>query len=170
MPQEHPEDLTHERLLTLLDYDPHQGLLTWRRNRGRSARAGDEAGTTSKSNVVMVGVDGRMYTAARLCWFHAHGEWPTQRLRFKDGNSLNLRLANIVPEDQIGVSWTTAGAYQRQWRRDRREADRRIAEDPLLLARWNAIPLGDKDRERRFVSRVMEDVRDDRLRNQGRGQ
>lgn len=160
------DDLTPERVRALLDYDPRTGLLAWRRNRSRMAKAGGEAGTLNKSGVVMVGLDGRMYTAARLIWMHVHGEWPGSRLRFKDGDTQNLRLNNLVPEDKAVRNPTRAAQYQRRWRADQREVDRRIAADPALMRKYAA--LTDREVILDMRQRLLLEVRDDRMRMRGR--
>lgn len=105
----------------LLRYDARSGLLTWRVQRGRSARPGDEAGAVRKDGLVAVTVKGKTYLAHRLIWFLVKGEWPEGRLTFHDKDPQNLRWHNIRPESDF-FSPTAAAAYLRQHRQKRREA------------------------------------------------
>ncbi len=165
MPRTQSEYLTQERLHDLVAYNPHTGELTWKSNRSRLAKAGDLAGTVNHGGVVMVGLDGRMYTAARLCWFHVNGEWPESRLRFRDGDQQNLKLANLVPEDKLIRDPTPASIYQRQWRRDRREVEKAIRADPYyygLVLQQQA--RGDTKAVRATYKEVLDNIRDDRAR------
>lgn len=95
-------DLSHERLLKLLHYNPDNGEFTWLLTRGRWAKAGDRAGNENKSRVHasyrQIMIDSRNYRAARLAWFYMTGEWPYPEIDHRNRNPLddswnNLRLA-----------------------------------------------------------------------------
>lgn len=159
-----PAELTHLRLTDLLSYNPHTGLLAWRKTRARTAKAGDEAGTVNKTGTVVVGLDGRIYTAARLCWFHVHGAWPTSRLRFRDHDQQNLKLANLVPEDKLIRDPSPQSLYQRQWRKNRREVDKRIMTDPLLYNTYRHAELYEPESIPAIRRRILEQIHDDRER------
>lgn len=104
----------------LLSYNKHTGLLTWRVNRSRTAKAGDEAGMVRADGLVTVTIKGKQWLAHRLIWLWVTGEVPG-RLGFVDGDGTNLRWANIVPEYER-YSRTKAAAYQRDLRRRRKIA------------------------------------------------
>ncbi len=108
--------LTVHRLNELLRYDKRTGELTWRVNRGRTAKAGDDAGTLRKDGVIILTVDGRQYMANRLVWFMVTGEWPLFRLTSYDKNPANLRFSNLVPEEETWKN-TRVAAYNREYRR-----------------------------------------------------
>lgn len=84
--------ITRERLLALVDYDPISGVFT-RRKDGKGIGFWE-----SVQQRVMICLDGDDYVAARLAWLIAHGEWPSGRVTFKDGDRRNLAAANIVLE------------------------------------------------------------------------
>lgn len=111
--------LTHERLRMLLDYRKTDGMLIWRVNRGRTAKAGDEAGAEREDGSVTVTIDGRSYLANRLAWMHVYGELPRGRLTAANGNLGDLRWSNIKLEQEM-YSTTRAAAYQRERRRKQR--------------------------------------------------
>lgn len=108
--------LTADRLRALLDYDRKQGLLTWRVNRGRTAKRGDEAGTLKPGGAVTITIDGRTYLANRIAWMHIYGELPKGRLTAANGDLGDIRWGNILLEEEL-YSTTRAAAYQRERRR-----------------------------------------------------
>ncbi len=59
-----------------LQYDKRTGRLYWLINRGRLAKAGDEAGAKHHSGYIQVKVKGRMYQAHRIIWDMLHPEDP----------------------------------------------------------------------------------------------
>lgn len=104
-------NLTHERLLELLEYDPLTGVFTWklvdRKNRNKCGIAG----TRNGKGYIQITVDRKIYLAHRLAWFYMFQEWP-DRLdhedRHKDHNWVtNLRLASGVQNN--GNIQETAG-------------------------------------------------------------
>lgn len=89
--------ISQSRLQYLLHYDRKTGRFTWLVDRGRRARAGDEAGHSTPAGHVMIGIDGRSYSAARLAWLYVTGDLPPCRLVYVDGNPENLAFDNLVP-------------------------------------------------------------------------
>lgn len=91
--------LTAERLRERLDYDPDNGVFTWRFTRGR-AKEGAVAGCICPTyGYRMIGLDGVVYRAARLAWLYMHGEWPPDEIDHcnhnrADDSWTNLRNAN----------------------------------------------------------------------------
>ena len=123
----------------LFNYDPHTGLLTWAVAKG-PAKAGDEAGSMRADGSILVTVNGRQYLANRIVWLLTYGEMPRYRLKMRDGDLGNLRLNNIISEEETWCS-TSGAAYQREWRRRRRA----IAEgrDPRYVERDSKDPRGE---------------------------
>lgn len=86
---------TPERLREMLDYDPDNGLLTWRVPRPH-IRRGDEAGVTTNRGHVMLSVDGCRLAATQAIWAMVHGEYPTRRIQHRDKDPQNLALDNLT--------------------------------------------------------------------------
>lgn len=100
--------LTLARLRAVLDYDPNEGVFTWKRrpddtrwNRAWNAKfAGKIAGgkstlTHRTSSQWVIGVDNRKYLAHRLAWFHHYGAWPALSVDHLDTDSCNNRISNL---------------------------------------------------------------------------
>lgn len=116
-----PEPLIRTRLSAatvreLLRYDQRTGDLTWRVNRSRTAKAGDDAGTLRKDGTIVVTIRNQQHLANRIVWLYVTGSWPPGRLTTYDKDPANLRWANILPAIEI-ASQTPSAAYQRQRRR-----------------------------------------------------
>ena len=101
-------NISHERLLEVLEYDPTTGIFIWKVNRRRLAKAGSIAGSINGSGYRQISVDGKLYLAHRLAWFYCFQEWPENIIdhinSIKDDNtldnlqditqSMNIRKAN----------------------------------------------------------------------------
>lgn len=110
--------LSATTLQQLLHYNKTTGSLVWRVNRGRTAKAGDEAGTIRNTDgQVVVTVKGRQYLAQRLIWLYVHDQPPKGRLIFLNRDPTDLRWKNIQLEEQY-ASQTKAAIYQRERRRE----------------------------------------------------
>jgi hypothetical protein len=95
-------NLTAERLRSLLSYEAESGTFRWRhdRIRGRlrvvNAEAGEVAGSVRpNSGYVRIGIDGRQYFAHRLAWLYTYGAWPTSEIDHRNGVRSDNRLANL---------------------------------------------------------------------------
>lgn len=119
MPAPKRTRLTVSRLRDLLHYDKRTGELTWKVNRGRTAKAGDDAGTLRKDGVIVVTIDGKQYMANRLVWFMVTGDWPLYRLTYFDHDPSNLKWANLMAEQETWKA-TPEAAYGREYRRRRK--------------------------------------------------
>lgn len=154
-------EITYSEVCKLLEYNRHTGLLTWQINRSRLAKAGDEAGTFAHDGTVVVGIQGRTYSAGRLIWLMVNGKWPTGKLRFRDSDPTNLRWSNLY-EENATLSPKHANIYQRRRRRILKIAMDRIAGDPSLLRAYQAPQnIG----ERNILKKIAAEVEDDMLRN-----
>lgn len=101
-------NISHERLLEVLEYDPATGIFIWKVNGRGLARAGSIAGSINGSGYRQIRVDGKLYLAHRLAWFYCFQEWPENIIdhinSIKDDNTLdnlqdvtqsvNIRKAN----------------------------------------------------------------------------
>lgn len=119
-----PTDVTHEFLLSKLDYDPNLGKLLWK-NSKQPGRNGSVAGKISDGTYgkyAVIGLLGRNYTIARVVWFYVNGSWPAHQIRFLDCNPSNCRIENLyerIPKNHypyMGKSETagTLGIYKQK--------------------------------------------------------
>lgn len=76
------------RLKQLLTYHPDLGAFTWNESRGAS-----KAGTTTRST--QISLEGVAYSATRLAWLYSTGEWPATRIKYRNGNSDDIRWGNL---------------------------------------------------------------------------
>ncbi len=153
-------------LMEWLHYDKHTGALTWRVNRSRLAKAGDDAGAYSHG-VVLVGINGRTFTAAQLIYWYVTGNWPHGRLRFRDGDGSNLRWNNIM-EEQNNLSQRHINVYQRYRRKLRKLVLKRVADDPVMQAYYASLSLpAAKAYMHQLMQKAAEDVARDRVRLHG---
>lgn len=69
--------LTQERLKELLSYDPDIGVFVWVKANTNRVKVGDVAGHPDKQHGYrLIGIDGRIYHAARLAFLYMTGEMP----------------------------------------------------------------------------------------------
>lgn len=108
-------DLTREFVAEWLSYDAETGIFRWLKNRSRKYKAGQVAGSLKTVGISTgevkkyryLTLDGVSSPAARFAWLLHYGEWPTANVHCKDGDTDNLRIANLelskfpaVVEDQ----------------------------------------------------------------------
>ncbi len=87
--------LTHERLLSLLAYDPETGGFRWRITRKGPANAKRSAGSMGSDGYRKITVDGRGYRTNRLAWFYVHGRWPGGSIDHINRVKTDDRIANL---------------------------------------------------------------------------
>jgi hypothetical protein len=74
--------VTHERLLSLVNYDPITGIFTWKISKGR-AKAGSIAGHRQHDYLSFM-IDGKRYLCHRLAMFYMTGKWPIDEIDHKN--------------------------------------------------------------------------------------
>ena len=101
--------ITHERLLSELEYQPSTGIFTWRNSRSR-VKAGKVAGSTNYEKYVIICVDGHPIYAHILAVFYMTGEYPKTAIDHKDHNVSNNAWGNLRV---AGYSMNNANAKTR---------------------------------------------------------
>lgn len=86
--------LTADRLKRLIRYSSSTGCFTWLITRGQTKK-GDAAGAETKDGYLWIRIDGTSHSAGRLAWLYVHGEQPSLRVSFRDGNPRNRRFSNL---------------------------------------------------------------------------
>ena len=86
--------ITAERLLELLVYNPDTGIFVWRKNRP-GCTAGARAGAYNDNGYLRIQIDGRIYAAHRLAWLYMHGVWPADQLDHRNLCKADNRIANL---------------------------------------------------------------------------
>lgn len=101
--------MTHEKALSLFEYDKENGRLFWKRrplSDFKSVRAcnvwngrlvGKEVGSIN-NGYRSFNTDGENYRTHRVIWFIETGEWPDE-VDHDDGDTLNNRFANLKNGD-----------------------------------------------------------------------
>lgn len=100
--------LSTERLRELVSYDPETGV--FRRRTGRPI--GKPAGYIASKGYRYIGVDRRIYRAARLAWLYMTGEWPPEQIDHinnvrDDDRFANLRKATPSQNSANGLRYST---------------------------------------------------------------
>lgn len=94
-------DLSHDRLIALLHYNPETGVFTNRVFRSANARSGEIAGTADKDGYWQIQIDGKIYKSHRLAWFYVTGIPPTFDVDHKDTVKSNNSWGNLRPTTQF---------------------------------------------------------------------
>ena len=102
------DELTHQELIDILDYNPESGMFLWKLGAQRGARvylakSGAEAGVCASQGKRYISIHMKSYAAHRLAWFYVNGTWPSDYLVPLDGDWLNLRIENfteVSPRDR----------------------------------------------------------------------
>lgn len=101
--------LTHERVLSILSYDPETGLLTWMGTRGRCVK-GKRAGSQLPNGAFHICVDRKIYLVHRLIWFYMTRKWPEELIDHRDLDPSNNRWGNLREAKYDQNTWNS-GAY-----------------------------------------------------------
>jgi hypothetical protein len=88
--------ITHEELLTVLDYDKNTGVFTWKIHT-TNTKIGQIAGNRKENDTWyrLIRYKGKGYLAHRLAWFYVNCEWPNGIVDHIDRDKDNNRIANL---------------------------------------------------------------------------
>ena len=87
----------YNKMVNLLEYNPDTGGFKWKVYRSYNARAGDVAGSVSKTNGYRwIGIENKPFPAHRLAFYYIHKYWPENDIdhinHIRDDNRItNLR-------------------------------------------------------------------------------
>jgi hypothetical protein len=105
--------------LQIFDYDSQTGVFKWRISASAKANSRSVAGTLRADGYRYIGYKGVNYSAHRLAWLMAYGEFPVGAIDHIDGNRDNNALSNLRLADPEQNSRNTAvrrkglkGAYR----------------------------------------------------------
>jgi hypothetical protein len=89
------KDVSLPRLRQVLDYNPIDGVFTWKERLSNRVSVGDVAGTLGQNGYTYIRFDGYMVLAHRLAWMYVHGEWPDKAIDHINGDRNDNRLSNL---------------------------------------------------------------------------
>lgn len=93
--QQSRQQLSHDRLLEVLDYDQATGVFTWKVKTGRGVCIGRQAGADTSNGYRRIRIDNVEYLAHRLAWFYVYGTHPEKLIDHIDGNKQNNAISNL---------------------------------------------------------------------------
>lgn len=82
-----------ERVRELLNYYEDTGVFTWKVSPRKGVPVGSLAGSYHGGSI-KIWIDGEQYTAQRLAWLYAHGEFPPCRV-VHIGSKVDNALSNL---------------------------------------------------------------------------
>lgn len=87
--------LTHEYLVTRLNYNPETGIFTWLKVKSSRVKIGDIAGSLQYEGYHRVRIYNKEYLAHRLAWFYVYREWPKGQIDHINGIKNDNRIKNL---------------------------------------------------------------------------
>ena len=88
------QNLDHETLTRILDYDPETGVFRWKEKISCKNVVGSVAGFRD-NGYVRIGIYGNQFLAHRLAWLYVHGEWPNEEIDHINMDRSDNRIANL---------------------------------------------------------------------------
>ena len=120
--------LSYEDVSGVLSYDADTGNFLWKVATGTRSRAGDRAGVWQRmqngKDYYSITYRGQKMSGARAAWLLHYGEWPDRSVFYVDGDSLNLRIANLkladhkaerVPQEDGSVKYKMTAGQARHY-------------------------------------------------------
>lgn len=100
------KDLSYEKLIKVLDYQPETGKFSWRPDVPNYARYKDEVGYIDTYGRRYINIRRRSYAAHRLAWLFVTKKWPKGSVIPINGNYLDLRFDNLKEVSAQEISTT----------------------------------------------------------------
>ena len=126
------EPATFEEVSEMLAYDADTGKIWWKKKPAKNILVGEEAGSVKSTRKDAQGqpvfyryvrLNGQSVPAARIAWLLHTGEWPTSRMKNKDGDTLNVAFANLELANGASAKYDFSDGedrldYQREYMRN----------------------------------------------------
>lgn len=94
-------ELTYERMVRFLSYDPATGAFTSLINRG-PIKIGQVVGGVNVQGYIQIQIDGIIYYGHRLAWLYMTGEWPKDTIDHINGVRHDNRFENLRDVEPSG--------------------------------------------------------------------
>lgn len=91
----------HKLFMSVLDYDPVTGVLTWKVTVNGRAPKGARAGTLRPDGRRQVRIGGKLYLEHRLIWFMVTGTWPDPEVDHRNRKPADNRWHNLREATRI---------------------------------------------------------------------
>lgn len=87
--------ITRDRLVEVLDYNPETGDFFWKNpTKFHPRMIGQKAGCNT-TGYTLIKIDTQKYGAHRLAWLYVHGVMPDKHIDHADGNPFNNAISNL---------------------------------------------------------------------------
>jgi len=87
--------ITQKELKEVLNYNPKNGLFTWKIKANKDRNIGSVAGSKNKKGYVIIGYDRKTYLGHRLAHLYMLGEFPKNQIDHKDHIKHNNKWKNL---------------------------------------------------------------------------
>jgi hypothetical protein len=93
-------------LVEILEYNSNTGLITWKKNRSRTAKKGSPAGCISSCGYIQVMINRKKYMLHRIAWLLGTGIDPVDfEIDHANGNKTDNRLCNLRKASRAENTW-----------------------------------------------------------------
>lgn len=88
-------ELTQQRLIELVSYNPETGEFINKISRGNLIAGCNIGGIDNSNGYARICIDGKRYKAHRLAWLYVYGNFPKNFIDHVDGNKSNNKISNL---------------------------------------------------------------------------